>query len=301
MDKNERFNPFLKPALHKEFADYMNGEFAPPINVEVSLTGKCNAQCDWCFYKDSSSVDELDTGDVIYLIASLHEIGSKAITWTGGGEPTLHPDFKEITKFCSTRLNQGLITNALGEINYDPSLFDWIRVSKTNRDLNIENLVKLRSKCKVVGICINYKGDDEEVKVILEIAENLKLDYVQVRPALNPNGELTNIAMPNIKHKLLIVSDYKFKDANKAHKYMYCEGFHLVPFIWENGDVDVCGYMRGHKDYNLGNIYKSNILQIMMSSPDYVFVCNSCQVCCKNNELNKLISDLKQIKDVDFI
>ncbi len=290
-----RFEPSLKLARHKELNDYLNGEEILPINIEISPSGACNAKCPWCFYKDNEQDKKIiDPQVMIKTVKDLEEF-VQAITWTGGGEPTLHPYFKE---FLKNDLKQGLFTNGL-KVDYNPSVFDWIRVSKTDQDWSIENLKKLRES-KVLGMCINYLGDIDDIKKGLEIAKKVKADYLQVRPALNVGNKLTFIEKPNIEDKLLLLTDYKFVEAVKEKTYTKCEGFHFVPFIWENGDVDTCAYHPGNKNFNLGNLYKDNIKNIMINAPDYVKT-QDCQICCKNHEINKLISNMKKLEDVAFV
>ncbi len=296
-----RFAPAFKLALHKELSEYLNRNFVAPINVEISLTGKCNASCPWCFYRDNRDNEELEYKVVLRLMDELKSMGTKAISWTGGGEPTLYSKFKEVSDYCNKQgIKQGLFTNALAKIDYSPKNFEWVRVSKTNNDWNVDNFNKLR-ECKTFGLCINYLGDEEEVKNALKIAHKYKLDYVQVRPALKGDGEKTFIKPIEVKDNLLLLTDYKFKEAKKDKAYGLCEGYHFVPFIWQNGDIDVCAYHKGNKNFNLGNIYKDSIIEIMSNAPESVKVVPECQICCKNHEINKFISKLREIEDIDFV
>jgi len=100
--ERERFNPQLKLTKHKEFSNFLNGEKIYPINVEISPCHTCNATCDWCFYAGTHEKlknSTLDKKVGIQLLEDLILIGTKAVTWTGGGEPTLHPDFNEFIPF----------------------------------------------------------------------------------------------------------------------------------------------------------------------------------------------------------
>jgi len=293
-----RFSPQNKLTLHTELNDYLNGKQIYPINIEASITGICNANCSWCFYSKDKRKESINTERLLNLFTELLELGTKAVTFTGGGEPTCHKDFSIISKY--PLLKKGLITNGLNKIDFDPINFEWIRVSKTNKDWNKENLQELR-KTKTLGLCINYIGDINEIKNTLLLAEKLNLDYVQIRPALNTLGEVTNIEVPKINHPLLNISDYKFNEAKKKHSYTKCEGFHFVPFIWENGEVDVCAYHRDEPKYNLGNIYNSSFKDIVQRMPNSVDVATNCQICCKNHEINLLLSSLKKIEDKDFV
>jgi MoaA/NifB/PqqE/SkfB family radical SAM enzyme len=45
-------------------------------------------------------------------ISQFHQIGLSGVEFTGGGEPTLHPQFNEIVEFCyDIGLKVGLCTN----------------------------------------------------------------------------------------------------------------------------------------------------------------------------------------------
>lgn len=315
-----RFEPGLKLATHEEFGRYLRGESIPPINIEISPSGKCDAACDWCFYRQSGcKIPGLD--GVLFresrmegLVEELAGFGVKSISWTGGGEPSLHPSFPKFEEWVHwAGLEQGLFTNALKEIKYDPTHFQWIRVSKTNKPWNEENLRVLR-QCKTLGMCINYNGESDEklVRDTLEIADKLDAlkekpgheTYVQVRPALKIQGQKTTVEVPKIEHPLLQITDYKFLGSGVERDYSKCEAFHFNPFIWQDGDVDVCGYHRKDQKFNLGNLYSKNeqgrFRYIMKNAPAKVEVVDNCQVCCKLNSMNTMIYLADQLKDRNF-
>jgi MoaA/NifB/PqqE/SkfB family radical SAM enzyme len=293
----------MKLCLHENLPSFLNGNKVYPINIEISLVGFCNAKCDWCFYKDNTDTEILDHIVLVEFLIKCKEKGVKAISWTGGGEPSLHPQFNDIVRFASgLGFSQGMFTNALGEINYDPSKFDWIRVSKTDRPFNENNLKKLKESCKSVGLNINYiQGDDKTLINALCIAEKLDLDYVQCRPALNLNGDVTTCEVPNIKHSKLLLTDYKFDDAKKFRDYNKCYGYHFVPFLWHNGDYSVCAYHKNDPYFTLGNIYKNSLDEIINNMSNFKATIKSCQICCKNHEINKLVNNLKDIEDINFV
>lgn len=315
-----RFEPGLKLARHAQLGEYLAGETVPPINVEISPSGRCNATCDWCFYRQNSGkIPGLDgklfrESRMEGLVEEFAGFGVKSISWTGGGEPTLHPSFPKFIEFAYwAGIKQGLFTNGLKSIEYDPTLFEWIRVSKTNLDWNEEVLRTLRP-CKTLGMCINYNGEADEkiIEKTLEIAE--KLDslkesaeystYVQVRPALEIGGKMTEKEVPKIKHPLLHITDYKFLGAGAAREYSVCEAYHFAPFVWQDGDVDVCGYHRKNPKFNLGNLYSrgenGRFRHIMQNAPKVMPVVGNCQVCCKLNAMNTMIHLMRQLQDIDF-
>ena len=318
-----RFAPGFKLMSHKQFTDYFEDKMIYPINIEISPSGICNAKCENCFYRqntnelkglDKALFDESRMN--LLLQYELPLLGVKSISWTGGGEPTQHPAFPKFVKGANeSGLEQGLFTNGLRHIGCDPRLFEWIRVTKTNVPLNEEVIMSLRS-CKTIGICINYSKKDTKqiIRDALKIAEKLEeakekseySTYVQVRPALLINGKSYENEVPKISHPLLKITNYKFMGMTNERNYNNCEAYHFAPFIWQDGDVDMCGYHRKEKKFNLGNLYnegkEGQLKTIMEKAPKNIKVADNCQVCCKLNEMNSIIQFRKDLakKDINF-
>lgn len=304
---SDRFNPQVKLAIHRQFSEFVAGKKVFPINIEVCPTHVCQAKCSWCFYAGThlkmgpDSIMDLEVAK--RLIFDMAMLNVSALTWSGGGEPTLHPNFPELVQIAhGMGLKQGLFTNGLSMPKYKPDRLEWIRVSNTDRDWNVNVLKELRQSARVLGMAINYVGDDAGVHRALEVADQVGVDYVQVRQALALRGYLTDRQPPKIEHPKLIVTAYKFEDCTKPHEYSKCYGFNFVPFIWHDGDVDVCGYHRkkGYP-YTLGNLHKDRLPDILQEAPRHVPVCSTCQVCCKNHEANKLVNNALSVRDADFV
>jgi MoaA/NifB/PqqE/SkfB family radical SAM enzyme len=304
---SERFDPAGKLPLHRQFSLHMAGEKIYPIGIEISPSGVCQASCGFCFYANSGELGShrtvfLDRRKLQDVLAECEDMGVKAVTWTGGGEPTLHPEFRQLVSWADACcLEQGLFTNALAEPKYDPSLLSWIRVTMTDKPYNKEVIRQLRG-CKTLGFAFNYSGhqDDDYLHATLILAECVGADYVQVRPALAFHGQTVDIHPPNFHHPLMLVTDYKFEDAKHPHGYATCEGWKFCPFLWEDGNLDVCAYMRKHEGYTLGNVYKDTLKDILDRAPASVPVLNTCQVCCKLHEMNKFIHHVRGLSDVNF-
>lgn len=326
-EAQSRFRPQVKLAANGKFAEFVRGGSIYPINIEVSLTHVCQAKCDWCFYAGTHQKlgpeSVMEERLALRLLQEMRALGVEAVTWTGGGEPTLHPRFKELVELAQcSGLKQGLFTNGRSHPKYDPALLDWVRVSNTERDWNVEVLKELRQRAGVLGMALNYNGEDAAVFRALEVGDLIGVDYVQVRQALNLRGLVTERKPPSIEHRLLMVTDYKFEDSNLAHGYSDCYGYHFVPFIWHDGDVDVCGYHRTgglleggmpltperreelqakRAIYNLGNLKQEALRRILDRAPRSVPVCGSCQVCCKNHEVNKMVNAAVGAVDRSFV
>lgn len=71
--------------------------------------------------------------------------------------------------------------------------------------------------------------------------------------------------------------------------------------VWENGMMSACMYMRHNHDYDIGSIYDHTFTELCNMMPESLPVLDDCQICCKNNEINKFISDAKNIKNRRFV
>jgi organic radical activating enzyme len=216
-----RFNPQVKLATHRQFQEFVAGGKVYPINYEVCPTHVCQAKCSWCFYAGthlSMAPDSVMDFDVAKdMMLDMFHMHAKAITWSGGGEPTLHPRFRELVELAHWNdLKQGLFTNGLSMPKYDPGLLEWIRVSNTDRDWNVNVLKEIRQKAKVLGMAINYVGDDDGIKRALEVADEAGVDYVQVRQALALRGYLTDRKPPEIDHPKLMITKLQVRGLHAA-------------------------------------------------------------------------------------
>ena len=211
-----------------------------PIHIEVNPSNYCNEGCRWCISSyshisnpsmskeerkrqikqlDSKSVIsghpkrrrgiELDSLKIFMKDASL--MGLKAITWSGGGEPTSYLFIQEAIKFSSNLgLNQGMMTNGLYPKSYIPTFgnnLDWMRVSLDTLDSkkyehqkfskrlpdvisNIESIVSYP-----ISLGINMNLADWNANEVLQIAKwsrEVGASYFQIRPILGLPFEIEN-------------------------------------------------------------------------------------------------------------
>jgi MoaA/NifB/PqqE/SkfB family radical SAM enzyme len=301
-----RLAPRQKVVLHEQFARYLNGDFVNPINIEISPCGICNASCDFCFYAHG----DLGGHRQVYLRESVlrdflyqcWELRVKSITWTGGGEPTLYPGFGDMVAYADQLfLDQGLFTNALALPHYDPAKLAWIRITMTDRPYKAECIRPLR-QARTLSFAFNWRGLEDEMYLIetLALCKDVGADYVQVRPALKFHGQTVDIPPPDFEHPLLHITDYKFEAARKPHGYQRCEAYHLNPFVWEDGNLDVCAYHRQTPGYTLGNIYHERLSDILAKASPSKPVLPTCQVCCKLHEMNEAIHEARELEDRNF-
>lgn len=194
----------------------LKNEKVSPINLEINVTNVCNQNCRWCTYKYlHKNPETLSKEDVLKILNDVRRLKIKSITWTGGGEPSVHKHLKNFIKtaalygFC-----QGIHTNGL---LLDEELIDLIcmhftyvrisldatccktyeschQVSGKNFYTVVDNIKKIVKKKKslnsnlTVGISFlvgkeNYK----EIKRATEISKDLGVNYIQYKPVVDYN------------------------------------------------------------------------------------------------------------------
>lgn len=301
------FKPQEKLLLHFDrINDWLNGKNVAPINVEISPSNKCNLHCSYCFYKNTHDTTIIDFDKLKDALSDMKKIGVKAISWTGGGEPTLHPQFNELVKYAnSLGLKQGLFTNGTNDIKY-PEVFEWIRVSVSDNKL-FGDYIQNWSKSTIVGVCTNVTMENwKDLESLRKEAEEKNANYFQIRPALSlpgktqtklPENNIFDIVKQNAKIPVSL-TDYKWEDYCKPKPYDKCYGHVFCPFIDTNGDVLSCAYHLKNSEYIFGNIYEKSFSEIWEErNSQKIKISPNCQTCCKNSEINELLYLLKHGKE----
>lgn len=125
-------------------------ESAAPVHIHLIVSDLCNQSCAFCAYRDEtySSNQLFGIGEgpernnnpnrmipgpkVLEILSDAYAMGVKAIQFTGGGEPTLHPDFNSFLDYCHGRLDIGIVSNGVrwsDETLAHGRLAAWVRIS----------------------------------------------------------------------------------------------------------------------------------------------------------------------------
>ena len=111
----------LKIFHHQDrLASMCRGEYLAPIRIQLVPTNRCNQGCKGCAYRiegyPSNQLfalqSEIPWDKLSEVINDCQRMHVKAIEVTGGGEPTVHPQFLEMCKLILDRgIDLGLATN----------------------------------------------------------------------------------------------------------------------------------------------------------------------------------------------
>ena len=357
-----------------------------PVLMEINLTNYCNEACKWCISAYSHISNPAMTSDekqhqlklldqssaisnhperrrgldIDYLgpfLKRAKAMGLRAVTWSGGGEPTTHPQFMDAVRQAGALgLEQGLMTNGFFKKSYIAELgnsLKWIRVSLDTLDRAkykeqkvtdalphvLENIQELAKYSVTVGVNMNLaEWNVDEISSMASWSKHVGADYFQIRPVLGLPFNLARNAPYRTQSKLdwsrikpilfqaeaqssnrfkVLVSWDKFDDVsdvegNFGRTYSKCLYHFFVCVVNANGDLCVCMYHLGDREFSFGNIYEQSlddiwagpkrqkVLQMCSGGLDL----STCQVCCKGHEINKLMHFIEspdQETDANFL
>jgi MoaA/NifB/PqqE/SkfB family radical SAM enzyme len=215
----------LKAAWHTDDIKALReGKPIVPHHVYLVISDLCNQDCHFCTYRSSAGWGSenfgADTGKgftmnpnrmipkdkAIEILDDCADLGVKAVQFTGGGEPSVHPHAEEIIRHALDRgLQVGMVTNATRLLSSRTTeRLSWVRVSidAGNRrsyeairksklwDKVLANVeVLARTKGPVVGAnFVVTKDNYTELSQFCILAKTLGVRYVKIAANLATDG-----------------------------------------------------------------------------------------------------------------
>ena len=137
----------LKILWHPDkLAALRKGNVTAPLYVRIKPTNRCNHRCFYCSYADAKLklrkavdlTDEIPWPRLKKVILDMAQMGVKAVTFSGGGEPLLYPRITEALDLVKQKkMDLSMITNGqLLKGKAARSLYDakWVRISLDSAD-----------------------------------------------------------------------------------------------------------------------------------------------------------------------
>lgn len=220
--------------------------FPSPRFVSIWLSQVCNLDCTYCYFSESNhdkTKKFVKTEDIIRWLKEMRDFGAEALEFSGGGEPTLHPDFQRIYQTAfAMGYHLGIITHACNDMPVQDMVrhFKYIRcgLDASNTEMHdqikrnqrkgywfpraIENIKKMvdlreRGECLdgfTVGIkyVVNTINAGDMVHTI-DLARELRVDYIQIKSEHSSDHELNRERLDTLQH----VIDFKAFDNNLHH------------------------------------------------------------------------------------
>lgn len=283
---------------------YKEGKRPFPTTIEVDLTNRCNHRCSFCNYAEHIGIEadkpSLDTEIIKKTLKEAKELGTRGISFTGGGESTIHKNYLEIIEYANNiGLDVGNITNGstITVRNVDQLLknLQWIRISMAGGDResykkvqgvdqfelilkNLELLSKRKEELKSnINIGIRTLVTPDNVQTLEKFAESIKslnINYFQLAPdefttdkGAFWNNNNTQQIFQNIKNTLtsngidLLTTTFMKAQENLDYPQTCHAHFFMIAILAE-GDVTFCKNARTKNSFHIGNIYKQTLKEI---------------------------------------
>jgi len=306
----------LAPGVHKfirhidHIKNMMDGKPVAPIHVSIWPTIRCNFSCSYCCCKgeDKQNQDDLHYRDYTTAINVLAKNGTKAIEFSGGGEPLLWDWFDEAVEFAVSKgLKVSLITNGslLDKISRTTlRKLAWIRISyQSVAHAKTINYNRLKSIQLSGSFIVTKDGKNiDELRKLSEwsIKNNMILRVAMERPCAWDVEE-------KIRYLVKIYGGQVFFSEKSAGQPSGCY------MAWVRAAIDWNGNFLPCPSVMINGISKNKI-------DDYWVLCHvsklgewlknntakdlgfKCLYCNCGKDINEYIYSLKEtIKDEDFV
>lgn len=321
-------------------ASYLNGgdRYVKPVTVELHLTNKCNIKCGYCMYKDKHDKVSLSEEDASRIIRRLSYQGVKGLTFSGGGEPTVHPSFPIIAWEASCLMDVALITNGVKYTNPLEAKFEWIRFSVDARDAKtykqikgvnkfntvIESIrltVECKKRCKL-GTTIGFQmviteNNYWDIYETAKFADSLGVDYFQCRPV--ERGDYTPEQEVEIDKQIdllktgveqgvfncaIVTSAHKWSE-RKLHKgYTNCPGADFIGAVGADGEFYICCHHVQDPTASYGKVldeYTWSIFNAQRKDVQAKFDYSKCPVACRGATINERLNTFNNVEHINFL
>lgn len=310
----EKASPYsnLKIFGHlEEVHKVKRGERIAPIYVRIKPTNRCNQNCYYCHYKNPyleldqyHAADEISREKILEIIQDFKDIGVKAVTFSGGGEPLLYPYIEEAMEAVldagidlSVITNGSLLTGRKAELL---TRAKWVRISQESGCAETYSRIRGVREGAFYELCENIKkfagmknadcelginfviGPDNfrEVYQAGKLMQELGCDHIKYTAMMDNNAE--KLHEPFKKevigqiHKLLEEDTGSFKvinlyesdfDSNAVfgRNYDHCAVKDFVTVIAANSKIYYCHDKAYLSEGEVGDIAQKSFRDVWFS------------------------------------
>ena len=320
------------------------GEQIGPIRASIDLTNLCTHNCPWCeplaFRKETikDKNHTLPYNVALEVLHDLREMDCKTINLSGGGEPTLHPQFGLILQAVANMgfrswivTHGGLMHDWMDEL----LLADHIRISldastaKEHAEMHgtkgleyervLQNVTDLCGR-RVNGspevglgyLCSDSNSSCDSIRRVLAFADSAGVDFIHFRPLseetpqrltrpwIEITQDIKEISPPY--NVLVFPLSKRGHDVFHQREFESCYAALTTTVIAANGDVNPCCDRR---DIALGNVNQQSFKSIWLAAKYREQVekivpkfCSRCLMCGYNRAVDKFVVNNEAIPEL---
>lgn len=218
----EKATPYsnLKIFAHAQaLNDLGEGKRTAPIYIRIKPTNYCNHKCYYCSYADSAlglrdSVnrqDQIPWEKMQEIISDITEMGVKAVTFSGGGEPLVYPYIVEaMQKVLSAGIDLSIITNGQmlqGERAEVLSHAKWVRVSFDSANAGTYAKVRSLPLEAFDEVCANLSGFSRIKQRSCELGVNFVINHENADQVYEMAKLVKELGVNHIKYTARVTRD----------------------------------------------------------------------------------------------
>ena len=331
-------------------AGWRAGEKPAPVTIEWDLSSRCPLGCWGCHFAYTHSRgpwtsqprmlpmaydgvgDLADRTIVMDALIDARQMGVRSIVWSGGGEPTTHPNWEEIIGHAhQLGLDQGmytmggLLTTASAKtLAYAAS---WVVVSLDAADATTYAKEKgvppsrFAAACRgaellstyglaTVGVSFLLHAENwTRATDMLELARSLGATYTTFRPTVETSPDRPSICTADrswVTHAEVLLEALAGEDDVEidtdrfrtyrdwdGHGYTTCHGIKLSTTITPDGRVWICGNRRGMASSAYGDLRTESLRDIWARHPGTWTDFANCRVMCKLHPVNEMLEAIE--------
>lgn len=298
-----------------------------PITADIFLTNYCNNKCPYCTYKRwelGNKSHHMSSAEFTVYARRLISLGVKGMILTGGGEPTVNPEFMAIAEWLqANEVHYGVNTNFNKLVYIKP---DYLKVSLDGWDeesyeksRGVRAYQKVRENIKAYA---EWKKENSpkttlgiqrvvssyfDVYQFYEANKDLPVDYIVFRPVESTSGDFYNneYSCEDVKRTVEAIRILERVDKRVTLNFKWelldrqeerCTAQWAQIAVNEYGEVMYCC----HKPYQIvGHVMDDDILEKKKKAATDM---NVCDIPCRMTAPNMFVAKTKQVrKDACFI
>ena len=285
-----------------------------------------------------SGGDLMGTDFALELVDQLAEAGVRSVTWTGGGEPTLHRDFDIIVQHGAGRIAQGVYTHG-GHVNpiraavlKQACTFVYVSLDAVDADFyrrakgvdrfdkacdGIRHLVAASGDA-TVGIGYLVTADNwRQIPDAVTLCRDLGADYVQFRPTILYDQEKPDVPdddrewldaavrllgwVANESNVIADIGRFEMYRDWDGHNYETCFWSGLQTVVTPNGKVWTCVNKREHAGAEIGDLTVESFAAVW-ARHKLAKVTGDCRVMCRGHLANLALDEVMRPREhADFV
>jgi len=341
-------DPVAKVQAHMDrIVDWRRGQKPAPVTVEWDLSNRCGLGCVDCHFAHTHSRGPWatlerrlpmafhatgDLADSAVVRRALHEMadaGVKGIVWSGGGDPSLHPDWLDLMDNAAwAGLSQGVytyggrITAEMGErlrhradfvvFSLDaPDAESYAVEKRVSPDAFAQACAGVRATVggrAVVGASfLIHAANWKRMNRMLALARELGATYTTFRPSIQVGADSTlgpgdtqwlfdaDTSLQSWSRERDVILDVdrfrQYRDWT-GRSYDACRGIQLSTTVTPDGRMWLCPQRRGFADSCLGDLSKESFSAAWARHPSQWTDFRECRTMCRLHQVNTTMAAL---------